>query len=44
MKALLAREERAHPNLYANLLHAMRPLMGERQVQARARRETGDEG
>jgi tRNA(Ile)-lysidine synthase TilS/MesJ len=44
MKELLAREERAYPNLYANLLHAMRPLMGERQVQARARRETGDEG
>ena len=29
-KALLAREERAHPNLFANLLSAMRPLMGER--------------
>lgn len=29
-KTLLAREERAHPNLFANLLSAMRPLMGER--------------
>ena len=30
MKTLLAREEKDHPNLFANLLHAMRPLMGER--------------
>jgi tRNA(Ile)-lysidine synthase TilS/MesJ len=30
MKTLLAREERDHPNLFANLLHAMRPLMGAR--------------
>jgi len=30
MKDLLAREEKDHPNLFANLLHAMRPLMGER--------------
>jgi len=30
MKSLLAREEREHPQLFANLLHAMRPLMGER--------------
>jgi len=29
MKDLLAREEQDHPNLFANLLHAMRPLMGE---------------
>ncbi|MCB1819184.1 MAG: tRNA 2-thiocytidine biosynthesis protein TtcA [Gammaproteobacteria bacterium] len=29
-KTLLAHEERAHPNLFANLLSAMRPLMGER--------------
>jgi len=28
MKGLLAQEERAHPHLFANLLHAMRPLMG----------------
>ena len=27
MKDLLAREEREHPHLFANLLHAMRPLM-----------------
>lgn len=27
MKSLLAREERAHPRLFANLLSAMRPLM-----------------
>ena len=26
-KDLLAREEREHPHLFANLLHAMRPLM-----------------
>jgi tRNA 2-thiocytidine biosynthesis protein TtcA len=30
MKALLAREEDVHPRLFANLLAAMRPLMGER--------------
>jgi tRNA(Ile)-lysidine synthase TilS/MesJ len=30
MKDLLAREERAHPTLFRNLLHAMRPLMGDR--------------
>jgi hypothetical protein len=30
MKNLLAQEEKGHPNLFANLLHAMRPLMGER--------------
>jgi hypothetical protein len=30
MKTLLAREEREHPHLFANLLHAMRPLMGEK--------------
>jgi tRNA(Ile)-lysidine synthase TilS/MesJ len=28
MKTLLADEERKHPHLFANLLHAMRPLMG----------------
>lgn len=31
MKTLLAREEREHPHLFANLLHAMRPLIGERR-------------
>jgi len=34
MKQLLAREERAYPHLYANLLHAMRPLMGEQRARA----------
>jgi tRNA(Ile)-lysidine synthase TilS/MesJ len=29
MKALLAREEREHEHLFANLLHAMKPLMTE---------------
>ncbi len=29
MKELLAREEREHKHLFSNLLHAMRPLMGE---------------
>lgn len=28
MKTMLAREERQHRHLFANLLHAMRPLMG----------------
>lgn len=32
MKTLLAREERAHPGLFANLLSAMRPLMGDRKA------------
>ncbi len=31
MKALLATQEAGHPALFANLLHAMRPLMGEAQ-------------
>lgn len=30
MKQLLAREEKHSPHLFANLLHAMRPLLGER--------------
>ncbi len=29
MKLMLAEQERRHPNLFANLLTAMRPLMGE---------------
>jgi tRNA 2-thiocytidine biosynthesis protein TtcA len=29
MKQLLAEQEKAHPSLFANLLSAMRPLMGE---------------
>lgn len=29
MKALLAREEAAHPHLFANILHAIRPLLTE---------------
>lgn len=37
-KTLLAHEERAHPNLFANLLSAMRPLMGERPVTNKAKR------
>ena len=35
MKQLLAGEERAYPHLFANLLHAMRPLMGEREARSR---------
>ncbi len=31
-KALLAREEAGHPQLFANLLHAMRPLLTEGPV------------
>ncbi|MFW2438777.1 MAG: ATP-binding protein [Arenicellales bacterium] len=31
MKQLLAQEEKVNPNLFASLLHAMRPLMGEMQ-------------
>ena len=33
MKNLLAREERNHPQLFANLLSAMRPLMGDRTTK-----------
>ena len=29
MKALLAREEAGHSHLFANILHAMRPLLTE---------------
>jgi hypothetical protein len=29
MKALLAREEAGHPHLFANILHAIRPIMTE---------------
>jgi tRNA 2-thiocytidine biosynthesis protein TtcA len=29
MKQLLAAQERDHPSLFANLLTAMRPLMGQ---------------
>jgi tRNA 2-thiocytidine biosynthesis protein TtcA len=36
MKALLAREEQAHPKLFANLLHAMRPLMAADAAGGRA--------
>jgi hypothetical protein len=43
MKQLLAAEERANPHLYANLLHAMRPLMGEQQQRPR-RGVQGDDG
>ena len=32
MKALLAREEAGHPGLFANILHAMRPIMTEGPV------------
>jgi tRNA 2-thiocytidine biosynthesis protein TtcA len=41
MKRLLAKEERANPHLFANLLHAMRPLMstGSTPREARNRRE-----
>jgi recombinational DNA repair protein (RecF pathway) len=29
MKTLLAREEQGHPHLFANILHAIRPLLTE---------------
>lgn len=32
MKTLLDREERANPHLFANLLHAMRPLLTEGEI------------
>ncbi len=35
MKQLLAAEERVNTHLYANLLHAMRPLMGEQRPRRR---------
>ena len=38
MKALLAREEKGHPNLFANLLTAMRPLMGEKDTEVDMRK------
>jgi tRNA(Ile)-lysidine synthase TilS/MesJ len=43
MKRLLAAEERASSHLFANLLHAMRPLMGERREKGArgVRIETG---
>ncbi len=34
MKTLLAREERANPHLFANLLHAMRPLLTEGPIES----------
>jgi tRNA(Ile)-lysidine synthase TilS/MesJ len=33
-KTLLAQEEKHNPQLFAKLLHAMRPLMGDRAPQA----------
>ena len=41
MKSLLAREERAHAHLFANLLHAMRPLMGDRSDDSAKPRRLG---
>ena len=32
MKALFAREESTHPHLFANILHAIRPIMTEGAV------------
>ncbi len=32
MKALLAQEEAGHPHLFANILHAMRPIMTEGSI------------
>jgi len=32
MKALLAQEEQGHPHLFANILHAIRPLMTEGSI------------
>lgn len=34
VKMLLAQQERANPHLFANLLHAMRPLMDERPASS----------
>jgi len=41
MKQLLAREERANPHLFANLLHAMRPLLGEQRPRVRGATRAG---
>ncbi|MGB5223911.1 MAG: ATP-binding protein [Arenicellales bacterium] len=35
MKLLLAQEEKATPQLFANMLHAMRPLMGEMKLKGK---------
>ncbi|MEN8180225.1 MAG: ATP-binding protein [Pseudomonadota bacterium] len=35
MKQLLLMEERQNKHLYANILHAMRPLMGDSQIEGR---------
>jgi recombinational DNA repair protein (RecF pathway) len=32
MKALLAREESGHPHLFANILHAIKPILTEGPV------------
>jgi hypothetical protein len=32
---LLAQEEKATPQLFANMLHAMRPLMGEMKLKGK---------
>jgi len=37
MKLMLAEQEHQHPNLFANLLTAMRPLMGESVQRGAAR-------
>ena len=43
IKRLLAAEERGTPHLFANLLHALRPLMGERRARApRGRAEAAE--
>jgi tRNA(Ile)-lysidine synthase TilS/MesJ len=42
MKQLLAGEERANGHLFANLLHAMRPLMGERVKQPAEKPKKGE--
>ena len=36
MKLLLAQEEKATSHLFANMLHAMRPLMGQEKVKPKA--------
>jgi tRNA(Ile)-lysidine synthase TilS/MesJ len=33
MKLLLQQEEKSTPHLFANMLHAMRPLMGDKENQ-----------
>jgi tRNA 2-thiocytidine biosynthesis protein TtcA len=42
MKQLLAREEQGHKKLFANLLHAMRPLLGAPRIETESSQEADE--